>query len=59
MKLLRNVNTIFYSMHIVRKVIHLWDPEYTKVGPVERMRLKKADREVRRGIYYKESDIFS
>lgn len=50
MKLLRKVSTIFYSMHLIRKVIHLWDPEYTNVWPVARLRLKKADREVRRGI---------
>lgn len=58
MKLLRKVSTIFYSMHIVRKVIHLWDPEYTKVGPVERIRLKKTDREERRGIYYTEKEVW-
>ena len=57
MKLLRKVNTIFYSMHLIRKVNLLWDPDYTKVGPVERMRLKKTDREVKRGIYYTEKEL--
>lgn len=58
MNLLRKVVSIFYSMHIVRKVINLWDPDYTKAGPVERMCLKKADREVKRGIYYTEKEVW-
>ena len=43
----------------VKKLIKAWDPDYTKVTPEERKILEQADREMEKGEYFTEDEVWT
>lgn len=47
---------IIYAL--VCKVIKAWDPDFTKVTAEEKKRIEEIDAEIKKGIYFKEEEVF-
>ncbi|MCL2035061.1 MAG: hypothetical protein FWG94_10085 [Oscillospiraceae bacterium] len=46
-----------FALEFVKRLVHAWDPDYTKVTPAEAAAIEAGRAEIERGEYVRHEDI--
>jgi alkyl hydroperoxide reductase subunit AhpC len=46
-----------FALEFVKRLVAAWDPDFTKVTPIEAAEIQRADEEFARGEYVRDEEI--